>query len=171
MKKLFSLRKVLILCLLMSTIGMAKVDISGNINVWFDTSRHSNNKNSKVKKSVGNMDDYQFLQKAFIINGKGYSFLMDNAGNKLLLRVIFDNRGNVIKEDLFYTQRFTENCIGVQGNDSFCFTITKDGLPSIWDRYRSKYLYYGQFVDVHIQNPYNPEQDDYDNFFDSLFKF
>ena len=171
MKKLFSLRKVLILCLLIATIGMAKVDISGNINVWFDTSRHSNNQNTKQKKAVGNMDDQRFIEKAFIINNKGYSFLLDNYGNKLLLKVIFNSDGEVIQEYLYETTRFTNNCLGIKDNDSFCFTITKDGLPSIWDRYRSRYLYYGKFVNVRIQNPYKRKYYDEDNFFNDLFEF
>ena len=166
MKKNSILRVFFVLgFLLIPAISLAKVNISGNVNIWFDTTSQTNNKS---KRSVGNMDDRSFLEKAFIINGRGYSFLRDNNGNKLLLQVLFDSRGNVIGEYLYETQRFTVNCIGIRGDDSFCFTNTKDGIPSIWDRYNSRYVYFGTFVNVRIHNPYKDSIRYYD---DTIFEF
>ncbi len=173
MKKNSILRGLLILMfLLITSNSLAKVNISGsaNINIWFDTT--SNNKKSKVRKYVGNIDDKEFLEKPFIINGKGYALLNDQYNNKYLLRVIFDRRGNVIHEDLFETQKFTVNCLGIKGDDSFCITIKSNGIPAIWDRYESTYIFSGRFVDSYINNPFK-SRNYYDdqNYFDSLFEF
>lgn len=172
MKKNSILRGLLILMfLLISTISLAKVRVTGNLNVWFDSSRTSNNKNSKVKKHVGNIDDTEFEEKAFIINGNGYAFLRNNEGDKLLLKVSFNKYGNVIREELFYTYKFTINCIAVYGDNSQCITLTNAGVPAVWDRFRSKYTHYGRFVDVKINNPYRYGSNDDNNYFDSLFEF
>lgn len=172
MKKNSILRGLLILMfLLISAVSFAKVRVTGNVTVWFDTtSRTSNN---KPKRYVGNMNDRSFEERAFVINNRGYSFLRDNNGNKLLLRVIFDTNGYVLREDLFETYKFTQNCLSVKGDDNYCFTITSDGYPSIWDRYQSKYIYYGKFLNnVRINNPFNSRNyyDDKD-YFDPLFEF
>lgn len=156
------------LCLFLSSISVAKVRIRGDFDIWIGNS----NSRSKPTKSVGNMDDHQFIEKPFVINNKGYVFLKDNYNNKLLLRVVFDTRGRVIREDLYYTQKFTENCIGVQGNDSFCFTITSNGFPAVWDRFDSRYLYYGKFINnVRINNPYKSRDYYEQDFFGDLFQF
>ena len=175
MNKLFDLRKglLILIFLLISAISLAKVRISGNLNVWFDTtSQTSNSKKGKVK-NVGNIDDKQFEEKPFVINGTGYAFLRNNEGDKLLLKVNFDNNGNVINEQLFYTYRFTINCISVYGDDSKCITLTDAGLPAVWDRFQSKYIYYGKFINgIKIRNPFKT-RNYYDNnsYFDPLFEF
>lgn len=163
MKKNSILRGLLIVMfLLISAISLAEVKISGNFDIWI-----GNSSRSKPTKSVGNMDDNRFLERPFVINNKGYSFLMDGYGNKLLLRVAFDSRGNVIQEDIYETYRFTENCLAVKGQDKFCFTINADGYPAIWNRYQSKYSYYGRFINnVKINNPFNTRYDNYDNIFE-----
>lgn len=155
MKKKFknSRNILLVLLFLITSIGFSKVNVSGNINIWFDTTNRTND-TRKAKRHVGNMDDREFEEKAFMINHKGYSFLRDNYGNKLLLQVIFGSRGEVVQENLYYTKRYTNNCIGVKSDDSVCFTIKSNGLPSIWDRYESKYIFEGHFVNVKINNPY-----------------
>ena len=171
MKKMFKKFRGLVVLsfLLISTFSFSKMRISGNLNIWFDsTSHNSNNKTYKAKKYVGNMDDREFEERAFIIKRKGYSFLSDSYGNKLLLQVEFNSSGEVIQETLYYTNRFTNNCIGVKGDNSFCFTITKDGIPSIWDRYNSRYVYFGTFVNVRINNPYK-DSIRYDD--DNIFEF
>ena len=173
MKKSFILRGLLILMfLLISTISLAKVRVTGNLNVWFDSSRTSNNKNSKIKKHVGNIDDTEFEEKAFIINGNGYAFLRNNEGDKLLLKVSFNKYGNVIREELFYTYKFTINCIAVYGDNSQCITLTNTGVPAVWDRFKSKYTHYGKFVDVKINNPFKSiNYYDDQSYFNSLFEF
>ncbi len=169
MNKLFNLRKglLILIFLLISAISLSKMQISGNINIWIE-----NSSRSKSTKSVGNMDDNRFLEKGFVINNKGYAFLSDRYNNKYLLRVIFDRRGNVIREDLFQTQKFTVNCVGIKNDDSFCFTIKPNGVPAIWDRYESTYVFSGKFVDIKIQNPFKSKYyyDDKD-YFDPLFEF
>lgn len=176
MNKLFNLRKglLILIFLLINAISLAKVRITGNLNVWFDTtSQTSNNYNKRAKKNVGNIDDKQFEEKAFVINGTGYALLRNNEGDKLLLKVTLDNNGNVINEQLFYTYRFTINCIAVYGDNSQCITITDTGLPAVWDRFKSRYLYYGKFLNgVKIRNPFKTNNY-YDNqsYFDSLFEF
>lgn len=164
MKKNSILRVFFVLgFLLIPAISLAEVKISGSFDIWI-----GNSSRSKPTKSVGNIDDNRFLEKPFVINNKGYSFLRDSYGNKLLLQVEFNLRGEVIQETLYYTNRFTNNCIGVKGDNSFCFTITKDGIPSIWDRYNSKYVYFGTFVNVRIRNPYKDSIRYYD---DTIFEF
>jgi len=164
MKKNSILRVFFVLgFLLIPAISLAEVKISGSFDIWI-----GNSSRSKPTKSVGNIDDNRFLEKPFVINNKGYSFLRDSYGNKLLLQVEFNSRGEVIQETLYYTNRFTNNCIGVKGDNSFCFTITKDGIPSIWDRYNSKYVYFGTFVNVRIRNPYKDSIRYYD---DTIFEF
>ena len=160
---------LLLLSLVFTNIAIAKVNISGNVQIWFNTSKSSNN--NKTKRSVGNMDDRSFEERAFVINNVGYSFLRDYYGNKFLLRVRFDSRGNVIQEDIFETKKFTVNCLGIRGNDSFCFTISPQGRPALWDRYRSIYLYYGDFVNVYIRNPYKYRSNDDEDFFGDIFQF
>lgn len=174
MKKSFILRGFVVLCfLLITSISLAKIHVTGNVNIWFDTSRTSNKRNSKIKQNVGNIDDTKFEEKPFIINGTGYALLRNNEGDKLLLKVNFDNNGNVINEQLFYTYRFTINCISVYGDDSKCITITDTGLPAVWDRFKSKYIYYGKFLNgVKIRNPFKTNNYyDNNNYFDSLFEF
>lgn len=161
---------LLLFCLVFTNIALAKVHISGNFQVWFD-SRTSNNYNKRSQTYVGNMDDESFEEKAFVINKVGYSFLRDYYGNKFLLRVRFDSRGNVIQEDIFETKKFTVNCLGIRGNNSFCFTISPQGRPALWDRYRSRYLSYGEFVNVTIRNPYRYRNNDDEDFFGNLFEF
>ena len=164
MKKNSILRVFFVLgFLLIPAISLAEVKISGSFDIWI-----GNSSRSKPTKSVGNIDDNRFLEKPFVVNNKGYSFLRDSYGNKLLLQVEFNSRGEVIQETLYYTNRFTNNCIGVKGDNSFCFTITKDGIPSIWDRYNSKYVYFGTFVNVRIRNPYKDSIRYYD---DTIFEF
>lgn len=164
MKKNSILRVFFVLgFLLIPAISLAEVKISGSFDIWI-----GNSSRSKPTKSVGNIDDNRFLEKPFVINNKGYSFLRDSYGNKLLLQVEFNSRGEVIQETLYYTNRFTNNCIGVKGDNSFCFTITKDGIPSIWDKYNSKYVYFGTFVNVRIRNPYKDSIRYYD---DTIFEF
>lgn len=158
---------LLLLCLVFTNIALGKVNISGNFNLWIGNS----NSKSKPTKSVGNMDDRSFEERAFIVNDRGYSFLRDQYGNKFLLRVIFDSAGNVVREDLFKTKKFTVNCLGIRGDDSFCFTISPQGRPALWDRYRSIYLYYGDFVNVHIRNPYRYGSNDDEDFFGDIFQF
>ena len=158
---------LLLLCLVFTNIALGKVNISGNFNLWIGNS----NSKSKPTKSVGNMDDRSFEERAFIVNDRGYSFLRDQYGNKFLLRVIFDSAGNVVREDLFETKKFTVNCLGIRGDDSFCFTISPQGRPALWDRYRSRYLYYGDFVNVHIRNPYRYGSNDDEDFFGNIFQF
>ena len=168
MRKLFKNSRILFIIsfLLISSISVAKVRITGTFDIWIGGNSNSKSK-PKPTKSVGNIDDSQFLEKPFVINNKGYSFLMDRYGNKLLLRVAFDSRGNVIQEDIYETYRFTENCLAVKGQDKFCFTITADGYPSIWNRYQSKYSYYGRFINnVKINNPFNTRYDNYDDIFE-----
>lgn len=168
MKKFLKNGRVLLILsiLFISTIAVGKVSIRGHLDIWIENS----NSKSKYKKGVGNIDDEKFLERAFVINYRGYSFLRDNYGNKFLLRVIFDSAGNVVREDLFETKKFTVNCLGIRGNDSFCFTISPQGRPALWDRYRSRYLYYGEFIDVTIRNPYRYRNTDED-FFGDLFEF
>ena len=165
MKKMLNFRKVVILFVFVFvslSFSKTKVKIDGNINIWIE-----NSSRSKPTKSVGNMDDNQFIEKPFLINNRGYVFLNDQYDNKLLLRVIFDRAGNVIREDLYQTYRFTQNCISVKGDDNYCFTITSDGYPSIWDRYKSKYIYSGKFLNnVKINNPFKRR---YDTYFDDIF--
>ena len=164
MKKNSILRVFFVLgFLLIPAISLAEVKISGSFDIWI-----GNSSRSKPTKSVGNIDDNRFLEKPFVINNKGYSFLRDSYGNKLLLQVEFNSRGEVIQETLYYTNRFTNNCIGVKGDNSFCFTITKDGITSIWDRYNSKFVYFGTFVNVRIRNPYKDSIRYYD---DTIFEF
>lgn len=158
---------LLLLSLVFTSISTAKVNISGNVQIWFNTSKSSNN--YKTKRSVGNMDDRSFEERAFIINGRGYSFLRDNNGNKLLLQVIFDSRGNVIGQYLYETKKFTVNCLSIQDNDSVCFTIKANGVPAIWDRYESEYIYEGRFLNnIRINNPFKTKYNDY---FSPLFEF
>lgn len=164
MRKLFKNSRILFIIsfLLISSISVSKVHIKGNLDIWI-----GNSSRSKPTKSVGNMDDNRFLEKPFLINNKGYAFLNDSYGNKYLLRVIFDSRGNLIQEDIYETYRYTENCLAVKGQDKFCFTITSDGYPAIWNRYQSRYSYYGKFLNnIKINNPFNTR---YDNYFDDIF--
>ena len=169
MKKLFRKCRILFILplFLISSIGVAKVSITGTFDIWIGGNSNSKSK-PKPTKSVGNIDDREFEERAFIIKRKGYSFLRDSNGNKLLLQVEFNSRGEVIQETLYYTNRFTNNCIGVKGDNSFCFTITKDGIPSIWDRYNSRYVYFGTFINVRINNPYK-DSIRYDD--DNIFEF
>ena len=158
---------LLLLSLVFTSISTAKVNISGNIQIWFNTSKSSNN--NKTKKYIGNMDDRSFEERAFVINNRGYSFLRDQYGNKFLVRVVFDSKGNVVQEDLYETERFTVNCLGIRGDDSFCFTINQNGVPAIWDRYESKYIYEGRFLNnIRINNPFKTKYNDY---FSPLFEF
>ena len=164
MKKLFKNSRILFIIsfLLISSISVSKVHIKGNLDIWI-----GNSSKSKPTKSVGNMDDNKFIEKPFLINNRGYVFLYDQYDNKLLLRVIFDRTGNVIREDLYQTYRFTQNCISVKGDDNYCFTITSDGYPAIWNRYQSKYSYYGRFINnVKIHNPFNTRYENYDDIFE-----
>jgi hypothetical protein len=171
MKKLFKNSRVLLVLglLLISSISLAKTHISGSINIWFESSNQSSN--NKSKRYVGNIDDRSFEERAFVINNTGYSLLRDYYGNKLLLRVRFDSKARVISEELFETHRFTNNCIAIKGRDDFCFTISKEGYPAIWDRDEAKYIYYGRFVDVKINNPYKYRNYYDDDYFEDIFKF
>lgn len=172
MKKLFKNSRILLVLglLLISSISLAKTHISGSINIWFESSNQSSN--NKSKRYVGNIDDRSFEERAFVINNTGYSLLRDYYGNKLLLRVRFDSKARVISEELFETHRFTNNCIAIKGRDDFCFTISKEGYPAIWDRDEAKYIYYGKFLNnVRINNPFRNRYYDNDSYFNSLFEF
>lgn len=168
-KVLKNLRISLVLgLLLISSISLAKVRIRGDFDIWIGNS----NSRSKDRKGVGNIDDKEFEEKPFIINGIGYAFLKNNQGDKLLLKVIFDKYGNIIREDLFYTYRFTVNCLSVYGDNSKCLTLTDTGVPAVWDRLNSKYIYYGKFLNnVRINNPYKRKGYYEEDFFGDLFQF
>lgn len=169
MKKLFKECRILLVLglLLISCTSLAKVRIRGDFDIWIGNS----NSRSKDRKGVGNMDDRQFIEKPFIVNNKGYAFMYDNYNNKLLLRVTFNSKGEVVNENLYYTQKFTDNCIAVQGDDSFCFTIKSNGFPAIWDRYNSRYIYEGRFVNIRINNPYKRRDYYEQDFFGDIFEF
>ena len=167
MKKL-SLRKVVLLLIFMFVclgFSKTKVTIDGNINVRIGNSSNNRNSNNKKTSSVGNIDDSGYLYKPFIINNKLYMIVIDNFKNKYIVKTDFWNNNpsdGIYSESAFLLKRFTNNCLSIEGDDDYCFTITSRGIPALYNRAEARYQFYGYFINTNY-NKYRPGTFEYYN--------
>lgn len=175
-KQIKNLKGIIIaifLVLAFISVAKVKVNIDGTVNIDFGKNRDRNgngngnnywdNNYDNGYNSVGDITDYQYLLKPFIINGKGYSVLRDN-GRFYILQVNFIN-GNLNKVDreVIYNARvFSSNCLAIDGDSRYCLTITVEGSPALWDRQRGRIKYVGRWLQNN-NSYYNYEYDYYQN--------
>lgn len=171
MKRMLSLRKVVLLLIFIFVclgFSKAKVTIDGNINVRIGNS--SNNRNSNKTKSVGNIDDSGYLYKPFVINNKQYMLVEDKFNNKYIIQTVFFNNNpsnGIYSENAFLLKRHTNNCLSIDGDDDYCFTITSRGIPALYNRAEARYQFYGYFVKKY--NKYRPGTFYNEEFYDEDF--
>lgn len=161
MKRMLSLRKVVVIVIFMlSVLGFskAKVTIDGNINVRIGNNSKNSNYGNHKKSSIGNIDDSGYLYRPFVINNKMYTVVKDNYNNKIIIQTVFLNnnpRNGIYVENAFLLKRFTINCLAIEGDDDYCFTITSSGIPALYNRAEAQYVYYGYFIRKN-NNTYQP---------------
>lgn len=166
MKKL-SLRKVVLLLIFMFVclgFSKSKITIDGNINVRIGNSSNNRNSNNKKTSSVGNIDDSGYLYKPFVINNKQYMLVEDKFNNKYIVQTVFFNNNpsnGIYSENAFLLKRHTNNCLSIDGDDDYCFTITSRGIPALYNRAEARYQFYGYFVKKY--NKYRPGTFEYYN--------
>lgn len=168
MKKSFNYRKSVVLLFLMFFMlgfSKSKVTIDGNINVRIGNSSNNRNSNNKKTSSVGNIDDSGYLYKPFIINNKLYMIVIDNSKNKYIVKTDFLNNNpssGIYSENAFLLTRHTNNCLSIDGDDDYCFTITSRGIPALYNRAEARYQFYGYFINTNY-NKYRPGTFEYYN--------
>ena len=166
MKKSFNYRKSVVLLFLMFFMlgfSKSKVTIDGNINVRISNSSNNRNSNNKKTSSVGNIDDSGYLYKPFIINNKLYMIVIDNFKNKYIVKTDFlnNNPSNAIYSEYAYLlNKHSNNCLSIEGDDNYCFTITYNGKPALYNRVESRYVFEGYFTNSY-HNKYDKTPNDF----------
>ena len=155
MKKLFNYRKLLVLLLFVFafnyTFSKTNVNIDGNINIRIG--KNSSNRNStyyKKQKAVGNIDDDGYLYKKFVINKILYFIAIDEFKNKYIIKTVFWNNNpssGIYYQEAYSLNRHSNNCLSIEDDEDYCFTINYDGRPALYNRVEARYWYYGYFVD------------------------
>ena len=158
MKSMFNFRKVVILFLLVFvslSFSKTKVNIDGNINIRIRNDSKSINYGNKKSSSIGNVDDEGYLYRPFIINNKMYILIKDQYNYKYVIQTIFWNNNissSIYSENAYKLNRHSNNCLSLDGDDNYCFTITAKGYPALYNRMESRYEYIGYFIKQYNKN-------------------
>ena len=163
----------IILTISQVTYSKVRVNVDGTVNINFGKSRNENGRDRRNDywdnnnyDAIGDITDYQYNMKPFILNDKGYSVLRDN-GRFYILQVSFINSNlNKVEREVIYNAKvFSSNCIAIDGDSKYCLTITSKGQPALWDRQLGRIKYTGRWLknnygyDYYDNNYYDSNQD------------
>ena len=170
----------IILTISQVTYSKVRVNVDGTVNINFGKSRNENGRDRRNDywdnnnyDAIGDITDYQYNMKPFILNDKGYSVIRDR-GRLYILQVEFKsgNLNKVDREVIYDSTEFSSNCLAIAGDNRYCLTITVEGSPALWDRYSSRIKYTGRWLkNNNSYYDYNYDYDYYNNSNQSWFEW